>query len=139
MKPEVALKLKDLIDSTHIEPYLFPVKENGRINIGSYSVARTRQGYSVKSYKTNAIIAETFTKDAAIAIAKNKAKNKNIDIKRILDIDSHMAKHIVDCMFYKNSLNKTTDATRFDVLATRLDISNSIIADDKTKLQQFIF
>jgi len=139
MKPEVASKLKNLIDSTPIEPYLFPVKKGNRINIGSYSIARTKHGYSVKSYKSNAIVAETFTKDAAIAIAKSLAKGKNIKIRTILEIDEHMAKHMNDCMFYKHSLDKTKDAQRFDILTVRYDMSSDIVAADKTKLQQFIF
>jgi hypothetical protein len=139
MKPEVASKLKNLIDSTPIEPYLFPVKKGNRINIGSYSIAKNKQGYSIKSYKSNAIVAETYTKDAAIAIAKNLAKGRNIKIQRILEIDEHMSKHMIDCMFYKHSLEKTKDEQRFEVLTVRYDMSKDIVAADKTKLQQFIF
>ena len=139
MKANIVNDLQSLLDSYPMESYMFPVKKGNRINIGSYSVAPTKTGYSVKSYKSNAIIAETYTKDAAIAIAKSLAKNKNIKISNILDIDSHIAKHQIDCMFYKNSLKKSKDPLRYDILATRFEMSSTIIEQDKTKLKQFIF
>jgi len=135
----VAKGLQELVNSTKLPSYLFPVKNGDRINIGSYSVAQTKDGYSVKSYKTNCIIAETYTKEAAIAIAKTKAKNKGVSIQQILSIDSHLAKHMIDCMFYKNSLKRTTDDFRYEILCTRYDISKEIVDEDKEKLKQFIF
>lgn len=139
MTANIVTELQKLLDTTLIEPYMFPIKKGNRINIGSYSIAPTKEGYSVKSYKSNHIIANTYTKDAAIAIAKNLAKKKNIKIETILEIDSHIAKHQVDCMFYSHSIKKATDPERQDILATRYDISNAIIENDKTKLKQFIF
>lgn len=139
MTANVVTELQKLLDNVPIEPYMFPVKKGNRINIGSYSVAPTKDGYSVKSYKSNLIVANTYTKDAAIAIAKNLAKKKNIKIDDILEIDSHLAKHLVDCMFYAHALKKAKDPTRQDILATRYDISSAKIADDKVKLKQFIF
>lgn len=139
MTANIVTELQKLLDTTPIESYMFPVKKGNRINIGSYSIAPTNNGYSIKCYKSNAIIASTYTKDAAIAIAKNLAKKKNIKIETILEIDSHLAKHQVDCMFYKNSLEKSSDPQRHDILVTRYEISNTIVQDDKIKLKQFIF
>lgn len=138
MKPNVADNLRELIDSTPIESYMFPVKKGNRINIGSYSVAETETGYSVKSYKTNNIIAETYTKEAAIAIAKNYAKNKPINLSNILSIDSHLIKHKLDCMFYKNSLKNAKDYDRYQVIYTRYEISKHSVNQDKERLYQFI-
>lgn len=138
MKANIVNDLQNLLDSNPIESYMFPVKKGNRINIGSYSVAPTKTGYSVKSYKSNAIVAETYSKDAAIAIAKSLAKNKNVKISNILEIDSHLAKHQIDCMFYKNSLKRSKDPLRYDILATRFEVSNSMVEEDKTKLKQFI-
>lgn len=138
MKPEIANGLKELINSAKIEPYMFPVKKGNRINIGSYSVAETKDGYSVKSYKTNTIIAETYTLDAALAIAKSYAKNKTVNIKNILSIDSHLMKHKLDCMFYKNSLKNTKDYDRYQVIYTRYEISKHSVNQDRERLHQFI-
>lgn len=138
MKPEIVNGLKELIDSAKIESYMFPVKKGNRINIGSYSVAETKEGYSVKSYKTNTIIAETCTLDAALAIAKSYAKNKTVNIKNILSIDSHLMKHKLDCMFYKHSLKAAKDYQRYEILYTRYQISRDSVQDDKQKLHQFI-
>ena len=139
MKHDIAKNLQEIVDSAKIPSYLFPVKNGDRINIGSYSIAQTKDGYSIKSYKTNCIVAETYTKEAAIAIAKSKAKNKNISIQEILKIDSHLMKHNIDCMFYKHSLKRTTDDFRYEILSTRYDISKEIVDTDKEKLKQFIF
>lgn len=139
MTTNVVTELQRLLDTAPIEPYMFPVKKGNRINIGSYSVASTKEGYSVKSYKSNIIVANTYSKDAAIAIAKNLAKGKNIKIEKILEIDDHLAKHQIDCMFYKHSLEKATDPERQSVLEIRYEISSTHVENDKTKLKQFIF
>ena len=78
MTTSTAEILKEFVDN-NVNTVLFPVKTKDRINIGSYSIKPTRGMYSIKCYKTNEVVAKTYTKAAALAIAKNLNKNLNVD------------------------------------------------------------
>lgn len=136
-KKTLASDLQELL-SKPVDPTLFPYKVGNKINIGSYSVAKSKNGgYTIKSYKTNEIIDETYSKAAAIAIAKTLSKNRNVT-HRIKELDDIIMKNNNDCMFYKHTLNKTKDETRWEVTATRYDISLAKLEHAREKLETFI-
>lgn len=121
----------------NIDPSLFPVKRGDKINIGSYSVAGKKGDYTVKSYRTNDIVAKTFTKTAAIAIAKNLAKKKNI-IPKVMELDQIIAKHKTDCMFYEYTIKVSSNPITREATRTRWDISMQLSNNAKEKLHRFI-
>jgi len=129
-------KLKELL-AKDVDPTYFPVKKGNRINIGSYSVTKTSDGYSVKSYKSNRIIAITYSKTAAIAIAKNITKRKDI-LEKVMELDKIIAKHTNDCIFYKHTMRVTKNAIKFESTAMRYDIAKQTAHDAKEKLNRFI-
>lgn len=136
-KKTLASDLRELL-SKPIDPSLFPYKVGSKINIGSYSIAKCKSGgYTIKCYKTNQIIEETFSKAAAIAIAKSLNKNKHVT-PRIKHLDDIIMKNKNDCMFYKHTLDKTKDETKWEVTATRYDISLARLAEAREKLETFI-
>jgi len=137
MTTDVIKHLSEIMDK-QIDPAMFPYEKNNRINIGSFSIAQTKDCYSVKSYKTNRIVAQTFSKTAAVAIAKSLNKGKNVT-KRILELDHMIMKHYVDCMFYKNSLKKCKDDIKKDIIGVRYDVSWAKVEDARKKLEHFIF
>jgi hypothetical protein len=128
--------LKELVDSS-VDTVLFPVKKNGRINIGSYSIKFSKGEYSVKCYRTNTVVATTITKAAALAIAKRLNKNKSID--NIIELDNKVAKHKNDCMFYKYTIDHTTNEVKREVTQTRYDISKHYECVTVDKIKQFLY
>jgi len=128
--------LKDLLDK-NIDPVLFPVEKGDRINIGSYSIAKIANGYSVKSYRSNKIIAITYTKAAAIAIAKNLSRKKDIKDK-VLELDKVIAKNHTDCIFYKHTMKTTKDFNKYESTLYRYDVSKQITDIAREKLNKFI-
>mgnify|MGYP000917715362 CR=1 FL=1 len=132
--------IKDLhkIIEKNIDPVMFPYEKSGRINIGSYSIIKSKDCYSIKSYKTGSIVAETFSKTAAVAIAKSLSKKQN-HISRILELDHKIMKNYIDCMFYRNSLKKNKNEITREAIEVRYDISWHKVEDARKKLEHFIF
>lgn len=128
--------LRDLFEK-ELDPVLFPVQKEDRINIGSFSIAKVANGYSVKSYKTNQIVALTYTKTAAVAIAKNLSKKKNI-IEKVMELDDVIAKNSIDCMFYKHTMQATKDMHRYESVLYRYDLSKQKTLNAREKLNKFI-
>ena len=113
--------LKQLLTSIDIN--LFPYQKGNSIYIGKSCVKKYPKSFKIFTNKK--FVAETFTKLAALTIAKSKA-NTHLQNK-ICELDSKIEKHYNDCIFYKNALEKTKDKFKEDVLSTRLDISTAKI------------
>jgi len=132
----VRQKLQELLDK-EIDPVYFPVQKGDRINIGSYSIAKIPNGYSIKSYKSNKVIAVTFSKTAAVAIAKNLSKKKDI-IKKVMELDKIIQKNTIDCVFYKHTMKVTTNPIRYESTLYRYENSKEKSKQAKEKLNRFI-
>jgi len=136
MTLNVAETLQEFINAP-IDPVLFPVKSGNKINIGSYSIRNSAGVYTIKSYKADKIIARTYTKTAAVAVAKSLSKGNTIH--KILELDEIAAKHRNDCMFYKHTLKKTTNPIKWETTWMRYDISKQTEQDAISKIKKFIF
>ena len=131
--------LQELL-KTPVDPIMFPEKKGNRINIGSYSIKKVKTGYSIHCYKNHQVIAETFSKAAAIAIVKALHKKRGDGyIERLKELDNHLSKHYIDCIFYKHNMKKAKDDVRFEILNHRYEISSYEIGVTKEKLESFIF
>lgn len=128
--------LKDLVNQANIDPTLFPVKNGNRINIGSYSIKHTDGLYSIKSYKSNRIVAQTYTKAAALAVAKLLSKNKPIN--QVLRLDDIAAKYRNDCMFYQYTMKVTENPVRWESTWVRYDIAKAKEQDALSEIKRFI-
>ena len=135
-RTKLAKQLKNLVDFK-LNVDTFPIQSGSRINIGSYSIKPVKDGWSVLNYKNNEIVATTYTKAAALAIAKNLAKNKDIK-KQVLSLDELIAKHHIDCMFYANTMKNTTSYERYETICYRYQISKQIETDARDKIKSYI-
>ena len=86
-------------------------------------VKKQRQSFKVFSNKK--FVAETFTKLAALTLAKHNF-DEHTKI-YVCKLDKNIEKHYNDCVFYKHSIKKTKDKWKEDLLETRLDISSAKI------------
>jgi len=132
----VRKKLQELLEKD-IDPVYFPVKKGDRINIGSYSIATIPGGYSVKNYKSNKIIAITYSKTAAIALAKNLSKKKNV-LEKVMELDKIIEKNTIDCMFYMHTMKVTKNPIKFESTSNRYNVSKQRMKDAKEKLNRLI-
>lgn len=131
--------IKDLeyLLNKNITPSLFPVKKGNVISIDKYKCIPTKIGFKVVDTSNKTIVAETFTKTAALAIAKNISAKKN-STKRILELDKVIEKHYNDCVFYKHTLEKSQDQQKIQATQTRYDISRNITRHAKARLDNFL-
>ena len=132
---KISSELQGLLN-TPVDPAMFPVKKGNRINIGSYSIRLINGLYHIKSYKSNAVVARTYTKTAALAVAKSLSKNNSIE--KIIKLDDEAAKHRTDCMFYKYTMEKTKNKIKWESTWVRWDISKTKERDAIDKIKQFI-
>lgn len=136
-KQNLAKTLSDLVDK-ELRNEALPVKSGNRINIGSYSIKPTKEGYSIMSYKSNAVVAVTYSKHAALAIAKTLNKDKKL-ISNIMELDKVVAKHNIDCMFYNHILRNTKNDIMYGSTINRYEISKSYEEEARNKLKAYIF
>ena len=132
ISPKVLKDLQEIIEA-NIDPTLFPYRKGNSIRIGSIVVRESKSGHLVYCAKANKQIARTFSKTAAVAIAKGG------DVNNILNLDREIMKHFNDCLFYKNTMkNSKSDVSRF-VAENRYEISSDKTRQLKKKLDGYIF
>ena len=132
ISPKVLKDLQEIIEA-NIDPTLFPYRKGNSIRIGSIVVRESKSGHLVYCAKANKQIARTFSKTAAVAIAKGG------DVNNILDLDREIMKHFNDCLFYKNTMkNSKSDVSRF-VAENRYEISSDKTRQLKKKLDGYMF
>lgn len=121
----------------HLESGLIPYSKGNTTSIGDYKIIETKKGYVVKPLKSNNTIAVTFSKTAAFAVAKTLNKNTT-SIKKILDLDKQIAKDYTDCIYYKHTIEHTSDSMLKDAVRTRFDLSYYKTQKNKKRLESFI-
>ena len=133
---KLAKDLKLLIEQG-LEDVPVPYAKGNSIRIGPMVVRTSKHGNLVYDTSTNKKVAHTFSKTAAIAIAKNYKKHSKI-IDECMPIDDIIAKHFNDALFFKHGM-RNASPERYDILETRLDISLDRAYDARAKLERFIF
>lgn len=131
--------LEQMINEASFDETLFPVQRGNTIEIKNYRIYAFKNKYVIKSTDTKERIAETFCKASALAIAKNCARNSKFNISQIMYLDKKIEKHFFDSLFYRNSIDKTKDSFKRDIIETRLDIAIQETAQAKNNLDRFIF
>lgn len=125
---QLVKELEELINGS-LDPTLFPYQKGNSLRIGSYAIRANKRGfYKIYDCKNNLLVAETFSKTSAVAMAKTLSKNKDVRVK-ILGLDKELQKWYNDCVFYRYTMRKTKDFFKKDVVETRYEI-----ARDKTNL-----
>ena len=137
MNSNLVKELKKLIEE-NLDPSMFPYAKGNSIRIGSLVIRENKKGFHIHDLKTKDHIATTFSKTAAVAIAKNLAKGHNI-IANAIDLDKVIEKNFSDALFYSHTLRTTKDEIKKEVTETRLDIAKIRTEDAKRHLDCMIF
>lgn len=133
---EALLELEHILES-ELSKHIVPVKSGTTIRIGPMIVRKSKAaGYIVIDSKNSKQIENTFSKTAAIAVAKSYIKNKNY--KHILKYDNVLEKNFNDITFYYNIISNTDDETRKEAVSTRLEIAQDKIDNAKYILEDYI-
>lgn len=131
-------ELEELVNGS-IDPTMFPYQKGNSIRIGSYVVRENKRGfYKIYDCKKNVLVAETFSKTSAVAMAKTLSKNKDVRM-TILGIDRELQKWYNDCVFYRYTMRKTKDFFKKDVVETRYEIAKDKTSSLRRELDKYIY
>jgi hypothetical protein len=130
-------ELKILIEQG-LEDVPFPYVKGNSVRIGNMIVRSSKNGNFVFDMKYKREVAHTFSKTAAVAIAKKRVEGHDV-IKEVMLIDYNIEKNYNDAMHYDHSRKQTTDEMRKEVLECRLDIARSKIDHGRSQLEDYIY
>lgn len=105
-----------------LSKHTIPVKKGNTILIGNYAIRHSNESYLIFDCKLNKMIDKTFSRAAAIAIAK--FLNFGVDIsKKVHYLDDILQKNYADAIFYKNIIKNTSNETTRAIRKARLQIA----------------
>tara|TARA_R110000782_G_scaffold75599_1_gene150891 strand:+ start:221 stop:640 length:420 start_codon:yes stop_codon:yes gene_type:complete len=132
--------LKDLqhLIEDKLDPSLFPYQKGNSIRIGKMVVRDSKKGFLIYDCQENKQVAITFSKTAALALAKSLSKGTN-NISIVMDLDKTIQKNYMDALFFTNTIKTTKDEFKKDVVLTRLEIAKARTANAKSALDSIIF
>ena len=132
------VKLLEEIINQNLNEIDFPQVKGNSVRIKHMIVRKSPNGYLVYDTKNNSQIARTFCKTSAIALAKSIAQGKDLK-KPILKYDEIIKKNYIDSIFYKNTMNNTTDDLKRDVIEIRFLEAKFKTENAKQSLDSIIF
>ena len=120
--------LQQLEDIVSNSKYLakIPYQKGNSIRIGKYVIRKNKSGYLIYDCKSHEQKTSTWSKSAALALVKGWEESKTNEVE-ITRLDKIVEKNELDAMFYKNTVNKSSEASRVLSAQTRLDIANQLI------------
>lgn len=136
-KEKILRELEEILNA-NIDPVLFPYKKGNSIRIGKFVVRSSKGLHKLFDCEENAMVAETFSKTAALALAKTLSRGA-FKTDSILDLDKNIQKWYNDCVFYNHTLKKTTDCIKQDVISVRYDIARQNVDNAKRELDKYIY
>ena len=121
--------LQNLIEE-NLDPSMFPYQKGNSIRIGKMVVRDSKNGFLIYDCKDNKQVAITFSKTAALALAKS-ISNGTDNIDKVLDLDKTIEKNFTDALFFTNTLKITKDDFKKDITLTRLELATARTAEAK--------
>ena len=133
----LAKELSNLINN-NLDLSMFPYVKGNSIRIQNVVIRSTKFGYMVYDIKTDRSIGIMFCKTSAVALAKSYLKN-GVPSNKIIDLDKIIEKNYNDAVFHRYTMKKTKDDIKYDVAATRYDISAARTELAKKELDSYIY
>lgn len=130
-------ELQHLIEDK-LDPSMFPYQKGNSIRIGKIVVRDSKKGFLIYDCQENKQVAITFSKTAALALAKSLSKGNN-NINTVMKLDQTIQKNYMDALFFTNTIKTTKDDFKKDVVLTRLEIAKARTANAKSALDSIIF
>jgi len=134
---KVLLELKKLIED-NLDPSMFPYCKGNSIRIGYVTIRENKHGFQIYNIKNKTHLGCTFSKTAAVAIAKNIVNGRDYT-NRVIELDKVIEKNFNDAKFFSHTLRVTKDEVKREITEMRLDIATSRTAHAKSHLDCMIF
>lgn len=126
----------DFVDQ-EISKYTIPYKKGNTILIGNYAVRHSKDMYFIFDCKTNRLVDKTYSRAAAIAMAKSL--NSGLDMRyKIHRLDDILQKNYADAIFYKNIIKNTTNEISRAIREARLELALEKTQSAYSDLEQFV-
>ena len=134
------LKDFELIFENGTNNVLLPYQKGNTIRIGDYAVifAKVQNTFKIQNVIEHKIVAETFSKTSAIALAVVLANNKGKET-QIIELDKAIQKHCMDSLFYRNTIKVSKDDIRRTSACIRLDIAQTKTRDYKSQVERILY
>ena len=131
--------LQQLEDIVTNSKYLakIPYQKGNSIRIGKYVIRKNKSGDLIYACQSHEQKTSTWSKSAALALVKGWEESRS-NAPEIRRLDKIVEKNELDAMFYRNTVNKSSDKSRILSAQTRLDIANELIYDARVKLADMI-
>ena len=136
-KPSIS-ELKALIEQG-LENVPFPYVKGNSVRIGNAVIRTSKNGHFVFDMKCKKQVANTFSKTAAFAIAKNCGHGMNYILVVVFGIVHDIVINYNDAVFFQHSYKKSDDELRKEVLECRLEIATTKIDKGRSRLEDYIY
>lgn len=134
----VAREILQLIDQ-EIDKLCVPIQLGNTMRIKHMAVRKGYYGFLVYNTSTYEQVACTFSKTAAVAIAKSHARGKVRHISKILKIDNQIQQKYNDCVHFKHTMYLSSDEDRKSVAEIRYDVAWDDVITLRSELDPYIF
>lgn len=135
---KLSKKLRKFIDK-QAETISLPIQHGNSLRIKNYVVRENSMGFLLYDIKEHRQVATTFTKTAALAMAKQMAQNKSEDIRFIGTTDDQIHHKYNECVFYKHTIARSDDEIKRESAKIRYDIAWEDLLKLRDTLDDYIF
>ena len=134
----VAKEILQLIDQ-ETNKLCVPIQQDNSVTIKHMVVRESAQGFSVINALTDQQVACTFSKTAAVAIAKSHANGSATHTPMILKIDDKIQQKYNDCVHFKHTIYLSEDEDRKSAAEIRYDVAWDDVITLRSELDPYIF
>jgi hypothetical protein len=134
----IAKEILKLIDK-ETDKLCVPIQQGNSVRIKHMVVRESRYGFLVYNILTHEQMARTFSKTAALAIAKSHAEGDPRRTAHILKIDEKIQQKYNDCVFFKHTIYFTEDHNRKSAAEIRYEVSWDDVLTLRSELDHYIF
>lgn len=135
---KLSKKLKSFIDE-QAERMCMPIQQGNSVRIKNYVVRENHHGFLLYDIKQHKQIATTFTKTAALAMARQMAQNNRDSLRFIRSTDDEIHNKYNECVFYKHTIARTEDEIKRETAKIRYEIVWEDLIQLRDTLDQYIF
>ena len=135
---QLAKQLEEIIE-TGLDQVAIPYQKGNSIRVKNYVIRSHRNGYRLFDIATNSHIVTTFTKTAALAIAKLLAEKQNFELKQLIKLDDKVAKHYMDALYAKRSMKTGDTEERRESAEVQFDIATQEAWTALAAIERYIF
>ena len=117
-----------------------PYEKGNSIRVKNIVIRKHKNGYRIFDISNNKHIVTTFTKTAALAIAKTVAEHRNSNnIKNITVLDDKVCKNYMDALFAKRAIETSNDIIRTEASEAKFDIAMDRAWSSLAQIESYIF